>query len=525
MLEFFGIALSTLISEDLACIAAGSLAAQAKMRLGGAIAAALIGIVVGDLLLYCIGFIGGRAALNFPILKKRLSAEKLKRAEDWFAARGSRIIIASRFIPGSRLPTYLAAGVLRVPVLQFALLLIVAAALWTPVLVGFSYASGSLLKSDAPMSPGQTILVVSAALIIAFLAVRLVANLMTAQKRMLLYSRWLRAWRWEFWPMLCLYIPVGFYLLYLGVKSRRLLAFTACNPGIPESGIKGESKSAILEALRGSSHGFGNVAPFRLVRANTDSHLQLKEVEKAIRSFRSGFPVVLKMDVGERGDGVMIAKRREDIQKFVAANPGDFIVQKFIPGREFGVFYYRYPNKKTGQIFAITDKRLITLQGDGRRTLKELIFSDKRARLMAAYHLQRHKARLREVIPQGQIFPLVELGTHCKGALFLDGSHLITDALTRAIDRISKNFAGFYFGRYDIRVSDERHLVQGKKLQIIELNGVTSEATSIYDPKHSLWHAYRVLFRQWRIAHEIGLMNIANGASPITLRQLIRHAL
>ena len=33
-------------------------------------------------------------------------------------------------------------------------------------------------------------------------------------------------------------------------------------------------------------------------------------------------------------------------------------------------------------------------------------------------------------------------------------------------------------------------------LKVVELNGVTSEATSIYDPKNSLFVAYRVLDRK-----------------------------
>ena len=52
---------------------------------------------------------------------------------------------------------------------------------------------------------------------------------------------------------------------------------------------------------------------------------------------------------------------------------------------------------------------------------------------------------------------------------------------------------------------------------MIELNGVTSEATSIYDPKNSVFAAYGILFEQWRIAFEIGAQNRERGfkATPI----------
>jgi hypothetical protein len=54
-------------------------------------------------------------------------------------------------------------------------------------------------------------------------------------------------------------------------------------------------------------------------------------------------------------------------------------------------------------------------------------------------------------LPQALFTALVNLGTHCKGALFLEGNQFISEKLTLAIDKISKNFNGFYFGRYDLR--------------------------------------------------------------------------
>ncbi|HYU48257.1 MAG TPA: hypothetical protein VEK84_19010, partial [Terriglobales bacterium] len=50
---------------------------------------------------------------------------------------------------------------------------------------------------------------------------------------------------------------------------------------------------------------------------------------------------------------------------------------------------------------------------------------------------------------------------------------------------------------------------------------VTSEATHIYDPKLSLFDAYRVLFQQWRIAFEIGDLNRARGVRPASVTDLI----
>jgi hypothetical protein len=57
---------------------------------------------------------------------------------------------------------------------------------------------------------------------------------------------------------------------------------------------------------------------------------------------------------------------------------------------------------------------------------------------------------------------------------------------------------------------------------VVELNGVTSEATHIYDPSNSLLNGYRVLMKQWRIAFEIGARNRRQGVEPASVRQLFR---
>ena len=114
------------------------------------------------------------------------------------------------------------------------------------------------------------------------------------------------------------------------------------------------------------------------------------------------------------------------------------------------------------------------------------------------------------------------MGTHCLGAVFSDGKAVKTPALEAAIDRISKGVPGFYFGRYDIRTPSLEDFKAGTNFKIIELNGVTSEATHIYDPQNSLRDAYRVLTTQWRIAFEIAAQNVKRGTAPARLRDLVR---
>ena len=97
-----------------------------------------------------------------------------------------------------------------------------------------------------------------------------------------------------------------------------------------------------------------------------------------------------------------------------------------------------------------------------------------------------------------------------------------TPALESAIDRISTAYDGFYFGRYDLKAPSVEDFFAGENLRVLELNGVTSEATHVYDPALSVLEAYRVLFRQWRLAFEIGAENRRRGATVSSLRSLAR---
>ena len=109
--------------------------------------------------------------------------------------------------------------------------------------------------------------------------------------------------------------------------------------------------------------------------------------------------------------------------------------------------------------------------------------------------------------------------------MFLDGERLATDALARSLDGIAHGYAGFFFGRFDVRYADRSKLARGRGFRIIELNGVTSESTNIYDPSRSLVAAYGTLYRQWGLAFRIGDANRRAGHAPSSLLELLRAAL
>jgi hypothetical protein len=328
----------------------------------------------------------------------------------------------------------------------------------------------------------------------------------------------LKRWsRWEFWPPYLFYPPVVAYIAYLGIRFRGWTLFTAANPAIPAGGFVGESKHQILEQLKSAAQWL----PCSALLASGVPSQRLAEAEEFMRRYGLQFPVVLKPDAGQRGSGVAIVRSPEQLYEYLTHSSFPAILQEYIPGEEYGVFYYRYPGSDRGRVFSVTEKRMPVLLGDGKRTLEELILADDRAVCMSDFYLRKNSERIQEVPAAGESVQLVEIGTHCRGAIFLDGVDTITPDLEGVVDRIAQSFNGFFFGRFDIRVPSRQDFMAGQNMKIIELNGVTSEATHIYDPKLSLFGAYRVLFEQWRIAFEIGDINRARGIRPVSVADLL----
>ena len=511
------LALATFLSEDLACISAGVLVAEGHMSFLFATFACFIGIFIGDMLLFIAGRYIGRPALGRAPLHWLVRPGSLERASEWLVSNGALALATSRFVPGTRLPTYIAAGVLHTSTRKFLVYFLIAAAAWTPFIVGLSAGLGMPLMhsgflSHRPLS--VRLLLVAAGI---FLLVRLSTKIATYRGRRAIVRKWRRVIRWEFWPPFLFYPPVVAYVVYLGIKFRSWTLFTAANPAIPAGGFVGESKHEILEHLKNASRWL----PSSTLLPSGGPYQRLAQAEEFMRQHRLEFPVVLKPDAGQRGSGVAVVRTSEQLQEYLSHSSFPAILQEYVPGEEFGVFYYRYPGDGPGRVFSVTEKRMPVLQGDGKRTLEDLILADDRAVCMSDFYLRKNSERAQQVPAAGENVQLVEIGTHCRGAIFLDGADTITPALEEAIDRIAQNFDGFFFGRFDIRVPSRRDFVAGRNMKIVELNGVTSEATHIYDPKLSLVDAYRVLFEQWRIAFEIGNLNRARGVRPASVADLL----
>jgi hypothetical protein len=198
----------------------------------------------------------------------------------------------------------------------------------------------------------------------------------------------------------------------------------------------------------------------------------------------------------------------------------DFHIQEYVAYRnEVGIFYYRYPGSPKGNISGIVRKEFLSITGDGTQTIKQLLCQDTRAIMFLATLDHSQQQDFDIVLAKGERRIVSPYGNHARGSKFLDDSHLIDEELSAFVDKISKEIDGFFYGRFDIRYRDWQELKQGKNFAIIEVNGAGAEPTHIYDPRHSIFFAWKEILRHWVLLWRISRMNHKKGHRYLTLKE------
>lgn len=334
----------------------------------------------------------------------------------------------------------------------------------------------------------------------------------------------------EFWPMWAFYPPVFVYVLWLMVRYRGILLPTVANPSFPGGGFFGESKAEILSlAMR---HVPQWVAPFITLDrpdlpAQDSAALDALTAQALADMAQAGLalPVVAKPDLGCRGAGVKLLRTQTDLRNYLQAFPAQarLLLQKFVDFEgEAGIFYSRHPHEKTGRIISITLKYFPHVIGDGHSTLRALILADPRAGRLPHLYLHRHAQRLDSVPAVGEAIRLAFAGSHSRGAIFRNGTDLVTPAMEARFDAISQSLPEFYFGRYDIRFARFSDVQAGHGFTVVEANGAGAESTHIWDRNVSIFHAWRALMKQYRLLFQIGRANLDRGFKPLSLAEFRR---
>ena len=497
---------SAFVLEDVAVLGAALLVANSMVSLPWAAASSFAGIWFGDLGLYLLARRFGSRVFEKSWFKRLIGKKiDLSRSEAWFRDHGGTAILLSRAVPGTRLPTYLTAGLLKVPPARFIAISAVAGVIWVAALFWLSYHIGMMVISQFAMFRSEAGKLTACIVVAAALAWPLRKVLK------------IRITRWEFWPTALFYTPVAAKYLVLAMKYRSLSLPTMSNPGMFTGGLIGESKFETLADLSRAHPRFTAVS--ELLRFESVEQ-QLDQIRRLRCEDRLRYPVVLKPNVAQRGFGFRIIHSDDEARSYFELFSRDTLAQEYVPGPyEAGIFYYRLPEDAHGRIHSIINKDFPAVKGDGQSTLEELIRRHPRASLKPDPFLKRFATERNRVLEAGERLQLVQAGNHCQGAVFLDGDRLLSDELERTIDDISTSIRGFFVGRYDVRYSSEESLRAGKDFKIVELNGVSAEP-NIYDPKNSLWNAWRALFRHWEIVFAIADENRRRGAPATPLKTI-----
>ncbi|MGI9429652.1 MAG: DedA family protein [Bythopirellula sp.] len=131
------------IPEEVPIILAGVLSSQGRMEPELAFAACLFGALLGDTVMYLIGYHFGHGLLaEHPKLGKFVGADREEEFEHAILRHGFKVMLLARFMVGVRGPVYLAAGTVRMPYRRFILWDLICATLVVGTFFSLSYFYG-----------------------------------------------------------------------------------------------------------------------------------------------------------------------------------------------------------------------------------------------------------------------------------------------------------------------------------------------------------------------------------------------
>lgn len=268
-------------------------------------------------------------------------------------------------------------------------------------------------------------------------------------------------------------------------------------------GFMAESKKEIYDIIPQKYYPKTNLV---LEKSNFD--VVVSEIEKS----KISYPFIAKPDIGLRGSAVKKIHSINELKTYHNKANFNYLIQDLITfPNEVGIFYVRFPSEKKGKITGIVSKEFLIVEGNGISNVEDLLLKNPRFALQLPILKKEYGHQLKDILMKGEKRNLVPYGNHARGAKFIDASNLISDKLTKVIDDMCQEISEFYFGRLDVMYDNWNDLEDGKNFSIVEVNGAASEPTHIYDPKHSLFFAWKELARHITYMYKISVENQKRG--------------
>lgn len=321
---------------------------------------------------------------------------------------------------------------------------------------------------------------------------------------------WLKKWTvWEYLPWWLANVPVYTFYSWFALRARHLFFFSNVNPAIPLGGAVGESKHGILKLVP-------DVVKPKTVLVLPD--MTFENVRAAMQAIGLDFPVVAKPDVGERGFLVQKFTAEGPLRQHLERYPVPFLIQEFLTHPlELSVLFHRFPDNGRFGVSSICIKEFLSVTGDGRSSIRQLMAVRPRAAFQLERFEQENPGLLDRIPESGEAVLLEPIGNHIRGTKFLNGNHLIDPALEAVFEQVCRQMDGVLYGRFDLKCASLEDLLKGS-FQVMELNGILAEPAHVYDPQYGVLRAYRDFYRHWQILFDLHKAQRNRGIRPTSHR-------
>lgn len=127
------------VPEEAPVILAAILSKRQVMWAPLAFGACVVGVLLGDFVVYFLGYFYGEKVMNLKLARKFLTREREAQMKGYFHRHGIKILILGRFAVGFRTAAYLTAGILRIPPIKLLGTDLFAVSLSTPLMFALGW--------------------------------------------------------------------------------------------------------------------------------------------------------------------------------------------------------------------------------------------------------------------------------------------------------------------------------------------------------------------------------------------------
>lgn len=287
----------------------------------------------------------------------------------------------------------------------------------------------------------------------------------------------------EFWDSRIFNIPYYSYLVFgsvlNGISPKSIIK---SNPLMKNGDLRGSKYEIQLD--------FGKEIFPKTFLIKKKSRTKNEDIKRFMKKEKLKFPILFKPDIGEVGKGVIKVNSQKELDKVVKIFSVDYLCQDFISLElEFGIFFIRDRNKYF--VSGINQKHFPKIVGDGKKTILQL--SKEHYRYTKQWDLFLKYKNINKILKNGEEIKLSFIGSHTMGCKFTDQTKLKTKILENKLDKLLPTSNKFSYGRLDVKCNSTEELQKGI-FQIIEINGISSLPTHMFDPNHSLFTSFKILF-------------------------------